>query len=205
MFEGLWTYIVTVIFGDLDPSLFFGAQLYMLSLGISVGIIVIGLIIDFFDDLLEGAVEGVTELLSLDFVADMPSHGFGGLVIGAFFAAFGATGLVLTNLEVQTIYSAPLSAITSATISAIVFLVARMVFTEATTTHTSDDLIGREATVVVKVPFGGVGQIQLTHPQGVITLTAVGEADIPAGRTVTITKIVGSKAYVQEKNAQPAQ
>ena len=186
-----------VIFEGVDPALILAGQIYLLFIGTGICFTGIGLFMDLFDDTLEsslGIFEGLTNIFETgdDIVG---FHGFGGLTIGSFVTSFGAVGLTLTIYNIGPMISGPVSLITSAIMSVIVFKIAASVFCEANISINEKNIIGQKAIVKVGIQKNGIGSITF-NKNGIRTILAVSDNDIKKGTEVTITKIVGTKAYV---------
>jgi membrane protein implicated in regulation of membrane protease activity len=193
--------MLSMLFGGINPTLLLAAELYFILICIGLGFTLMGLFLDFFNDAIDsimGAFEGITDLLDMG-EGVVSFHGLGGLTVGSFLSSFGAIGLIMTiYLDAQPVISAPISIVSSVIISFVVFKGASMIFTEASISTLDSELIGTEATVIVRIPEGGTGSIQFSK-DGIRTICASSNRDIDIGEVVEIIRIVGTKALVNLK------
>jgi membrane protein implicated in regulation of membrane protease activity len=134
---------------------------------------------------------------------DMP--GFSPLsptIIASFVTAFGGLGMVFSKIEATRSpwISAPLSLLGGFIIAAGVLMLFRSIFraTQSSSESQVSSLTGQTASVITPIPAGAVGEI--AYVQGGTRYTAPAReengAAIANGRTVKITRVVGSQFYV---------
>ena len=127
---------------------------------------------------------------------------FSPIVMAAFVTAFGALGLILSEVEMarSPMISAPLSLAGAFGIAYALVSVLRKVVRAADSSSESQvaTLIGHVATVITPIPDAGVGEIAYVQSGTRYTAPAREESAKPvaSGNTVTITRIVGSQFYV---------
>lgn len=126
------------------------------------------------------------------------------ITIASFVTAFGAIGLVATQLfAVNARFSLVWAAVGALTIAIIVhfafgyFLIAP----QGTTQITRRDIIGATAEVTVPIPDDGVGQVAYTAQGGRVTSSArsADGSSIKRGTAVVIEDMVGSAVIVRGK------
>ncbi len=134
---------------------------------------------------------------------DMP--GFSALsptTIATFVTAFGGFGMIFDKIEAthNPLISAPLSVLVGFVIAAALVSLLRTVFnrTQSSSESKVSQLPGISATIITPIPLNGVGEIAYIHGGTRYTAPAREEkgAAIENGKTVTITRIVGSQFYV---------
>lgn len=134
---------------------------------------------------------------------DMP--GFSPLsptIIASFITAFGGLGMVFSRIEATSSpwISAPLALLGGLVIAAAVLMLFRSVFraTQSSSESKVGSLAGQTASVITPIPAGAVGEI--AYVQGGTRYTAPAREDngaaVANGRTVKITRVVGSQFYV---------
>ncbi|HWI57830.1 MAG TPA: NfeD family protein [Bacillota bacterium] len=128
---------------------------------------------------------------------------FSPTVLACFVTAFGACGLILSNIEVtnRVWISAPISALAGSIMALLAFLLFNWMFkqTESSSESCVASLVGQTASIVTPIPAGGVGEI--AYIQGGSRYTAPARTEngtpVPAGKPVVITRIVGTQYFVQ--------
>ena len=129
---------------------------------------------------------------------------FSPTVIASFVTAFGGLGIIFSRIEATSKpwISAPLAALGGVVIAAGVFTVFQKLFSKTQSSSESivASLVGQEATIISPIPENGVGEI--AYVQAGTRYTAPARADdglsIAAGRSVRITRTVGSQFYVEK-------
>jgi membrane protein implicated in regulation of membrane protease activity len=136
--------------------------------------------------------------------AGMPGMSpFSPTTIASFITALGGLGMIFARIEATSpVYiSAPLSVLGGLLIAAGVFTLFNAFFhkTQSSSEAHVASLVGHAATVITPLPPNGVGEI--AYVQGGSRYSAPARAErgdaIPGGRTVRITRIVGSQFYVE--------
>jgi len=144
--------------------------------------------------------------------AGLDTHGTPGLsffsptVLASFVTAFGAFGIVFTHIEATSSVwaSAPLAAVSGAIIAAIVFFIFNEMFkrTQSSSESQVASLPGLIASIITPIPPNGVGEI--AYVQGGSRYTAPARAEsggaIEAGKSVRISRVVGTQFYVELLN-----
>jgi membrane protein implicated in regulation of membrane protease activity len=131
---------------------------------------------------------------------------FSPTIIAAFITAFGGFGLIFTQFPKTNspVISAPFSFLGGLAVAGVLLVFLRWVFghTQSSSESRVTQLIGAEANVITPIPASGVGEIAYVVGDTRYTAPARGENDssVANGRTVKITRIVGSQFYVQETN-----
>lgn len=127
---------------------------------------------------------------------------FSPTVLSSFITAFGAFGLILSRIEAtQSVWiSAPISAIGGMAIAFLAFLFFNQMFraTQSSSEARVSSLIGQDAMIITPIPEQGVGEIAYVRAGSRYTAPARTESGSPvgAGKTVRITRIVGSQFFV---------
>jgi len=128
---------------------------------------------------------------------------FSPTVLSCFVTAFGACGLVLSNIEVtRSVWiSAPISSLAGAFIAGLAFLLFNWIFkqTQSSSESRVSTLVGQTASIITPIPTDGVGEIAYVQGGSRYTAPARTEAGTPiaAGKPVRITRIVGTQYYVE--------
>lgn len=128
---------------------------------------------------------------------------FSPTVLATFVTAFGALGLVFSQVEAtKSVWlSAPLSAVGGMTVAGLVFLLFNAMFkrTQSSSESRVGSLQGHEATIITPIPPGGVGEIAYVQSGTRYTAPAraVNDQPIDNGRAVKIARIVGTQFYVE--------
>ena len=128
---------------------------------------------------------------------------FSPTVLACFVTAFGASGVVLSNIEAtKTVWiSAPVSAVVGGVMAAVAFFIFNTLFqkTQSSSESRVATLVGQNASIITPIPENGVGEIayiqggtRYTAPARSANGTAVG-----AGKLVRITQVAGTQFYVE--------
>jgi len=129
---------------------------------------------------------------------------FSPTIIASFITAFGGFGLIFTQFHrtSPSEISAPLSLLGGLIVAGVLLVFFRYVFahTQSSSESRVARLIGAQANVITPIPADGVGEIAYVVGETRYTAPARGENNIAVanGRTVKITRIVGTQFYVQE-------
>ena len=131
---------------------------------------------------------------------------FSPTIIASFITAFGGFGLIFTQFHrtSPTEISAPLSLLGGVVVAGIMYAFLGAVFrhTQGSSESHVARLIGAEANVITPIPENGVGEI--AYVVGDTRYTAPARTEnggaVASGRTVKITRIVGTQFYVQTTN-----
>jgi membrane protein implicated in regulation of membrane protease activity len=144
------------------------------------------------DDILGGVLDSIGLDLDLGGVSLMP-------LLLAFVAMFGVGGLIGT--QALGLESGPaslvggLSGVLGAGIVYLLFSFLRRA--EAPPAFSLSDLVGRSGRVSVGIPAGRNGSVLLTYEGASHDLRATSETEIPAGRLVSVTDVVGGTLIVR--------
>jgi len=128
---------------------------------------------------------------------------FSPTVLASFVTAFGAVGMILSKIPAthSAWASAPLSMVAGLIVSLMVLWLFNTVFqkTQSSSESRVATLIGQNAAIVTPIPENGVGEISYVQSGSRYTAAARSEKGgmIAAGRTVKITRIVGSQFFVE--------
>jgi membrane protein implicated in regulation of membrane protease activity len=123
-------------------------------------------------------------------------------VIASFITAFGAFGLIFTRIDATSSpwLNAPLSFAGAFGVALGVLWLFNAMFkkVEGSSESRVAQLIGMTAAIVTPIPENGVGEISYTQAGARYTAPARAEkgGTIPGGRTVKITRIVGTQFFV---------
>lgn len=127
---------------------------------------------------------------------------FSPIVLAAFVTAFGAFGLMLSQVEATkaAAISAPLSMAGAFLVAYALVSVLKKIVRASDSSSESQvaTLVGHVATVITPIPDAGVGEIAYVQSGTRYTAPAREENSKPvaSGQAVTITRIVGSQFYV---------
>jgi membrane protein implicated in regulation of membrane protease activity len=139
--------------------------------------------------------------------SDMPGISiFSPTIMAAFVTAFGGFGLIFTQFHATSppMISAPLSILGGVVVATVLLVFFRAVFSHTQSSSESHvaQLIGAEANVITPIPENGVGEI--AYVVGGTRYSAPARAEnnalVANGKTVKITRIVGTQFYVQATN-----
>jgi membrane protein implicated in regulation of membrane protease activity len=127
---------------------------------------------------------------------------FSPVVISSFITAFGAFGLVFSQIDqTKSVWaSAPLAAGSGIVIAAGVFFLFNALFerVQASSEARVSTLVGTVATVITPIPANGVGEIAYVNGGSRYTAPAREQSGAPIanGQSVKITRITGSQFFV---------
>ena len=127
---------------------------------------------------------------------------FSPTIMASFITAFGAFGLIFTQFPRTSspIVSAPLSILGGLALAGGLLAFLRWVFRHSQSSSESHvaQLIGAEANVITPIPENGVGEIAYVVGETRYSAPARSENNLAVanGRTVKITRIVGTQFYV---------
>ena len=127
-------------------------------------------------------------------------------VLASFITAFGAFGLILTEIpETSSVWvSAPLSFVGGLVIAFAVLWLFNLMFrkTQSSSEGRVAKLVGQTAAIISPIPENGVGEISYVQSGSRYTAPARNEKSeaIATGKTVRITRIVGTQFYVEAAN-----
>jgi len=139
--------------------------------------------------------------------SDMPGISiFSPTVMASFVTAFGGFGLIFTQFPKTSsaVVSAPLSVLGGLVVAGALLVFLRAVFSHTQSSSESKvaALIGSEANVITPIPENGVGEI--AYVVGGTRYSAPARAEnnvaVANGKTVKITRIVGTQFYVTSVN-----
>jgi len=128
---------------------------------------------------------------------------FSPTVLASFVTAFGAFGLIFSQIDATSNVwiSAPISLVGGLIIALGVLWLFNMIFhkTESSSEGTVAKLVGQTAVVISPIPENSVGEISYVQSGSRYSAPARNEggALIPAGKTVKITRIVGTQFFVE--------
>ncbi len=128
---------------------------------------------------------------------------FSPTVIASFITAFGGFGMIFTKFEATKapLISAPLALASGVVIAGAVFWLFNLVFSKTQSSSESRvaSLIGQIATIVSPIPENGMGEIAYVQAGSRYSAPARSETGgpIPAGKSVKITRTVGSQFFVE--------
>lgn len=140
---------------------------------------------------------------------DMP--GFSPLsptTLFTFLTAFGGLGMVFASFEStrNPLIGAPLALLGAFAIAAMVFVMFQRIFnyTQSSSEGKVGELWGETATVITPIPPSGVGEIAYVQTGSRYSAPAREEsgAGVEMGKTVVITRIVGTQFYVSLVSGQ---
>jgi len=124
-------------------------------------------------------------------------------VLASFITAFGAFGLIFCKMEATSSVwiNAPISFFGALGVAILVFWLFNAMFkkTEGSSESRVAMLVGQTAAIVTPIPENGVGEISYTQAGSRYTAPARNEkgGSIAGGKTVKITRIVGTQFYVE--------
>jgi membrane protein implicated in regulation of membrane protease activity len=127
---------------------------------------------------------------------------FSPTIIASFITAFGGFGLIFTQFHRTSPaeISAPLSIVGGFVVAGVLFMFFRSVFrhTQGSSESHVAQLLGAQANVITPIPADGMGEIAYVVGETRYTAPARAEngAAVANGRTVKITRIVGTQFYV---------
>jgi membrane protein implicated in regulation of membrane protease activity len=128
---------------------------------------------------------------------------FSPTVLASFVTAFGAFGLIFCQIgaTASVWVNAPISFVSGLVVSLVVLWVFNAVFrkTQGSSEGHVASLIGQTAAIATPIPENGVGEISYVQTGTRYTAPARSEKGgaIAAGKTVKITRIVGTQFFVE--------
>jgi membrane-bound ClpP family serine protease len=128
---------------------------------------------------------------------------FSPTVLASFVTSFGAVGMILSKINAthSVWISAPISLVSGFAIAFGVLVLFNFMFSKTQSSSESHvaTLIGQAAAIITPIPENGVGEISYVQSGSRYTAAARSEkgATIGAGKTVKITRIVGSQFFVE--------
>jgi membrane protein implicated in regulation of membrane protease activity len=131
---------------------------------------------------------------------------FSPTVLACFVTAFGACGLVLSQIETtRSVWiSAPISAAAGALMAFVALFLFNWMFSKTQSSSESRvaSLVGQTASIITPIPANGVGEIAYVQGGSRYTAPARTESGIAvsAGKPVRITRVVGTQYYVEAMN-----
>jgi hypothetical protein len=129
---------------------------------------------------------------------------FSPTVMAIFVTAFGGFGLIFAGFDATNRWwlSAPLAVVSGFMTAAAAFVVIGFMFkkTQSSSESRVATLIGYPASIMTPIPENGVGEIAYVQASTRYTAPARAEKGVAvaAGKTVRITRIVGTQFYVEE-------
>ena len=131
---------------------------------------------------------------------------FSPTVLASFVTAFGAFGIIFSRIGPTSSpwMSAPMSLVGGGLVSWAVFGIFNAMFrkTQSSSESRVATLVGQAASIVTPIPENGVGEI--AYVQGGSRYTSPARTEkgnaVGAGRSVKITRIVGTQFYVEATN-----
>ena len=154
---------------------------------VGVGIVVVSLL---FGDFLDGVFE--FEHFDVgDGVLSTP-------VIGAFLAAFGAAGALVFQASGTTLLQAVLGGLGSGVVlgGATWGLVRALMNMPTDATPRTSDLVGSIATVVTRIPEGGLGEISVVSAGQRVKLSARADRPIANGSSVVVVDVTSPTSVI---------
>lgn len=143
-----------------------------------------------------GLVGGVLLLISLvlDGIFDAFDFGDGPLsltTIAAFTAIFGFTAFACVGAGLSTPAASTFGALAGLLGGAAAWWLSRLIRSaESTTAVSGDELVGAEASVVLAIPAGGLGEVALIRHGERVSLSATSETAFPRGVRVRIAQTI---------------
>jgi membrane protein implicated in regulation of membrane protease activity len=128
---------------------------------------------------------------------------FSPTVLASFITAFGAFGMVLSAIPATSSVwlNLPLSFVGGLLVAFFVLWLFNLMFsrTQSSSEGRVTQLIGQRAAIVSPIPENGVGEISYVQSGSRYTAPARNEKGqaVPNGKTVKITRIVGSQFFVE--------
>jgi len=135
--------------------------------------------------------------------SDMPGvSAFSPTVMASFLTAFGGLGIIFSQIKATKSpwISAPLAVAGGFVIASTVLWLLRQLFSKTQSSSESivANLVGQLATIITPIPENGVGEIAYVQAGTRYTAPAreANGAAVPAGKTVRITRVIGTQFYV---------
>ena len=157
---------------------------------------VVGLAILVLSLVLGEVVEGIVDSIGLDTGSGL----FSAPVIGAFLAALGFGGALAHSAS----GGSAVAGLAGGAASGVAFAGVALAVTRSLMHMRTDDnvrlgdLVGRPATVVTRIPDGGLGEVAVTHLGQRLKLNARSPGAIPAGTPVVVTAVSSATSVVVE-------
>jgi len=151
-----------------------------------------------------GIVGAVLLLISiaLDGIFDVFDFGDGPLsltTIAAFTAIFGFASFAMVGAGASATVAGVVGALAGIAGGAIAWWLSRLVRNaESNTSVSSGDLIGDEASVVLAIPEGGLGEVALVRHGERVSLSATAATAIPRGTRVRVVQTLTATSVVVE-------
>lgn len=146
--------------------------------------------------LIIGIVGAVLLLISLvlDGIFDALDFGDGPLsltTISAFTAIFGFTAFACVGAGMSSPVAGALGALAGVLGGAAAWWLSRLIRSaESSTAVSGDELVGAQASVVLAIPAGGLGEVALVRHGERVSLAASSDVAIPRGSLVRITQSI---------------
>lgn len=148
--------------------------------------------------------------IDMDMEADVGYGDFGGAGISplsipillCFGALFGCAGVILEELQFDTMLTPVLAIIISLLITGIIFLILIKIFikSQGTTEVNLSDLVGLVGETTMPTRPGTPGQVMvITEERGRTLVSTVSEIDIPTNTNVKITAVVGTSVRIEKE------
>ena len=138
----------------------------------------------------------------LDGVFDLFDFGDGPLsltTIAAFTAIFGFTSFAMVGAGASATVAGLVGALAGAAGGAVAWWLSRLVRSaESNTSVSSHDLVGDEASVVLAIPAGGLGEVALVRNGERVSLAATATTAIARGSRVKITQTLTATSVAVE-------
>lgn len=125
-------------------------------------------------------------------------------VLSVFVTAFGGAGAIATTYGVAVMPSSAIGFASGLVFATMIYWFARFLYSQQVTTAVAgQDLIGRQARVVVSIPSGGVGQVRVQVGEEVIDKVARSASTdaISANTPVVIEQSLGEIVVVRPVTA----
>lgn len=154
--------------------------------------------------LIIGVVGAILLLISvlLDGIFDLFDFGDGPLsltTIAAFTTIFGFTAFAAVGSGAEPTFAVVMGAIAGVLGGALAWWLSRVIRrAESSTAVTSSELVGSEASVVLAIPAGGLGEVALVRHGERVSLAATAEAPIARGSRVRIVQSLTSTSVLVE-------
>lgn len=148
--------------------------------------------------LLIGIVGALLLIISvvLDGIFDVFDFGDGPLsltTIAAFTALFGFAAFAAIGAGASTPVAGAIGAVAGVIGGAVAWWLSRLIRSaESSTAVTADELVGAEASVVLAIPAGGLGEIALVRHGERVSLSATAETEIARGARVRVTQTLSA-------------
>ena len=144
----------------------------------------------------------------LDGVFDLFDFGDGPLsltTIAAFTAIFGFTSFAMVGAGASATVAGLVGALAGVAGGAVAWWLSRAIRrAESTTSVTADELVGAEASVVLAIPAGGLGEVALVRHGERISLSATADAPIARGARVRVAQTpTATSVHVELLNTDP--